>query len=104
MFFIYNFVLVQVLQKPETSGRLIKGAIELGEFDIKYKPRPSIKARALTDFISEFTGIEPPATWPNIPETSTNKGLRLSLLLWTLHVDGASNQQGCGAGLVLTSP
>ncbi|CAL8164128.1 unnamed protein product [Prunus armeniaca] len=33
----------QVLQKPETSGRLVKWAIKLGEFDIHYKPRPGYK-------------------------------------------------------------
>ncbi|CAL2239709.1 unnamed protein product [Prunus armeniaca] len=31
----------QVLQKPETSGRLVKWPIELGEFDIQFKPRPA---------------------------------------------------------------
>ncbi|CAL9031394.1 unnamed protein product, partial [Prunus brigantina] len=38
-----NHPLRQVLQKPETSGRLVKWAIELGEFDIHYKPRPATK-------------------------------------------------------------
>ncbi|CAL2259363.1 unnamed protein product [Prunus armeniaca] len=27
-----------------------------------------------------------------------------SVPLWILHVDGSANQQGCGAGLVLTTP
>ncbi|XP_024163785.1 uncharacterized protein LOC112170691 [Rosa chinensis] len=48
-----NHPLRQVLQKPETSGRLIKWAIELGEFDIKYHPRTAIKGQAAADFISE---------------------------------------------------
>ncbi|CAL8993406.1 unnamed protein product, partial [Prunus brigantina] len=50
-----NQPLRQVLQKPETSGRLIKWAIELGEFDISYHPRPSEKGQVVADFISEFT-------------------------------------------------
>ena len=33
----------QILHKPEASRRLIKWAIELSEFDIKYKPRTTIK-------------------------------------------------------------
>ena len=37
----------QVLHKPETSGRLIKWAIELNEFDIIYKPRIAIKGQVL---------------------------------------------------------
>ena len=45
----------QILHKPETSGRLIKWAIELSEFDIRYKPRTAIKGKVLADFIMEFT-------------------------------------------------
>ncbi|VVA37397.1 PREDICTED: Retrovirus-related Pol poly from transposon, partial [Prunus dulcis] len=55
-----NQLLRQVLQKPETSGRLVKWAIELGEFDIHYKPRPTMKGQAVADFLSEFT--EPQAS------------------------------------------
>ncbi|CAL2277496.1 unnamed protein product [Prunus armeniaca] len=55
-----NQPLRQVLQKPETSGMLVKWAIELGEFDIHYKPRPNTKGQAVADFISEFT--EPQAS------------------------------------------
>ena len=44
-----------VLHKPETSGRLAKWAIELGEFDIQFVPRTAIKAQALADFVAEFT-------------------------------------------------
>ena len=38
-----EYSMKQVLYKPETSGRLIKWAIELSEFDIKYKPKTAIK-------------------------------------------------------------
>ena len=34
----------QIMQKHELSGRLVRWAIELSEFDIQYKPRPSIKS------------------------------------------------------------
>ncbi|CAL8131191.1 unnamed protein product [Prunus armeniaca] len=36
---LINQTLRQVLQKSEMSGRLIKWAIELGEFDVHYQPR-----------------------------------------------------------------
>ncbi|KAL0434582.1 UNVERIFIED_CONTAM: Ribonuclease HI, partial [Sesamum latifolium] len=42
-----NTPLKQVLSKPETSGRLIKWAIKLSEYDISYLPRTTIKAQAL---------------------------------------------------------
>ncbi|XP_004308529.1 PREDICTED: uncharacterized protein LOC101300577 [Fragaria vesca subsp. vesca] len=38
-----NHPLRQIMQKPEISRRLVKWAIELGEFDIHYRPRVAIK-------------------------------------------------------------
>ncbi|CAL8174755.1 unnamed protein product [Prunus armeniaca] len=99
-----NHPLRQVLQKPETSGRLIKWSIELGEFDIIYRSREAIKAQAVADFLSEFTDVQPPPLPTDQLEMSMEKKIRPNLPLWILHVDGASNQQGSGAGLVLTSP
>ena len=54
-----EYSMKQVLHKPETSGRLMKWAIELSEFDIRYKPKTSIKGQVLVDFIMEFTSAEP---------------------------------------------
>ena len=84
----------QVLHKPETSGRLMKCAIELSEFDIRYKPKTAIKGQVLADFVMEFTSTEPTEN----SQTSTD------LPIWRLSVDGATNAQGSGAGLILTSP
>ncbi|KAI5311704.1 hypothetical protein L3X38_040877 [Prunus dulcis] len=108
-----NQPLRQVLQKPETSGRLVKWAIELGEFDIHYKPRPAMRGQAVADFLSEFTEpqasaatqlITEPNPSPSQGQTPTENTLDLTQPLWTLFVDGSSNAQGCGAGLVLVSP
>lgn len=86
----------QILSNPENAGRLVKWAVELGEFDIRYQPRPAIKAQTLADFLAECTLQE---TEPRSPETPN-----LDLPIWTLHIDGSSNPEGGGAGLVLTSP
>ena len=43
------------MNKWEAVGRLIQGAIELSEFDVRYQPRNAIKAQVLVDFIVEFT-------------------------------------------------
>ncbi|KAL0453638.1 UNVERIFIED_CONTAM: hypothetical protein Slati_1341900 [Sesamum latifolium] len=51
-----NTPLKQLLGKPEASGRLVKWAIELSEYDTSYLPRTIIKAQALADFVSEITG------------------------------------------------
>ena len=89
-----EYPMKQVLHKPEVSGRLIKWAIELSEFDIRYKPKTAIKGQVLADFIMEFAPIE-------LAETTQEED---DLPIWKLSVDGASNAQGSGAGLILTSP
>ena len=89
-----EYPMKQVLHKPEVSGRLMKWAIELSEFDIRYKPKTAIKGQVLADFVMEFTPIE-------LAQTTHEKD---DLPIWKLFVDGASNAQGSGAGLILTSP
>ena len=84
----------QVLHKPETSGRLMKWAIELSEFDIRYRPKIAIKKQVLADLVMEFTSAE----------TAKDAQTTTDFYAWKLSVDGASNAQGSGAGLILTSP
>ena len=88
-----EYLMKQVLHKPKTSGRLMKWAIELSEFDIRYKPKTAIKGQVLTDFVMEFTSVEP----------AENTQTPSDLPIWKLSVDEATNAQGSGAGLILTS-
>ncbi|KAI5323200.1 hypothetical protein L3X38_032272 [Prunus dulcis] len=80
----------KVLQKLETSGRLVKWAITL-EFT---QPQASASTQIITE--------------PNLPSSqnhvASNDTLDLTQPLWTLYVDGSPNAQGCGVGLVLISP
>ena len=89
-----EFSMKQVLHKLETSGRLMKWAIELSKFDIQYKPKTAIKGQVLADFVMEFTSAEPTKNAQTVTDLS----------IWKLFVDGAANAQGSGAGLILTSP
>ena len=52
-----NQPLRQVMQKLEASGRLVQWAVELGEHDIQYQPRKTIKGQAAANFVVEFTNI-----------------------------------------------
>ena len=88
-----EYPMKQILHKPESSRRMIKWAIELSEFDIKYKPRTAVKGKILAYFIMEFT-----------PAQSTEATqLAPDLPIWRLFVDEAANAQGSDAGLILTS-
>ncbi|KAK3017188.1 hypothetical protein RJ639_007839 [Escallonia herrerae] len=83
------------LHKPDLSGRLVLWSVELGEFNIQYKPRPSIKGQALADFIVKCTlPIDENESHVDQPE----------VFAWTLYVDGSSNTKGSGAGLILKGP
>ncbi|KAL0406387.1 UNVERIFIED_CONTAM: hypothetical protein Slati_3952600 [Sesamum latifolium] len=85
-----NTPLKKTLGKPDTSGRLVKWAVELSEYDISYMPRTTIKAQALADFISEMAKI-------SIKDASQDQR-------WLLHVDGSSTTKGSSAGIVITTP
>ena len=50
-----EYPMKQVLHKPETLGRLMKWAIELSEFDIRYKPKTAIKGQIFANFVMKFT-------------------------------------------------
>ena len=42
-----------MLQKPDVTGRMVRWAVELSEFDILYEPRGSIKEQVYADFLAE---------------------------------------------------
>ena len=71
----------------------MKWAIELSEFDIRYKPKTAIKGQVLANFVMEFALTEP----------AKNTQTMTDLPIWRLSVDGAVNDQGSGTGLILTS-
>ncbi|XP_017217112.1 uncharacterized protein LOC108194669 [Daucus carota subsp. sativus] len=101
-----SYPLRQVLYRPEASGRMLKWAVELGQFDIEYKPRNAIKGQALADFILEFPND--PVLVDEIPtgkvKDKTEEEEEASYPWWVMNVDGAVNQDGAGAGIVLTIP
>ena len=65
-------------------------AIELSEFDIKYRPHTTDKGQVVTDYIVEFTNGE-------------DKGAN-ECPQWSIHTDRSSNKQVESVGIVLLSP
>ncbi|XP_071718764.1 uncharacterized protein [Rutidosis leptorrhynchoides] len=90
----------QVLMKQENSGHMAKWAIVLGEHDIDYQVRHSIKAQVLADFMAETTGIneESDSTFAQIITLSVETEE------WKLFINGVSRSDGSGAGLMLVNP
>ena len=70
-----EYPMKQVLHKLETSGRLMKWAIELSEFDIRYKPKTAIKGQILANFVMEFASAEPAKDAQATTDLSTGNSL-----------------------------
>ncbi|GLU23140.1 hypothetical protein SLE2022_391670 [Rubroshorea leprosula] len=81
----------KILQKPELSGRLVGWSVELSEYDLKFRPRTTIKGQAVADFLVECISAIKEEKAPEHPA-------------WVLYVDGAANIEGSGAGAVLVGP
>ena len=47
-----------VLATTDASGRMMKFALELSGYGVRYEPREAINAQALTNFVNEYTGPE----------------------------------------------
>ncbi|GMP46975.1 hypothetical protein CsSME_00014929 [Camellia sinensis var. sinensis] len=55
-----EFPLKVLFEKADFIGRILKWAVKLGQYDIKFQPRTAIKAQALADFVAEFApGMHP---------------------------------------------
>jgi len=64
--------------------------VELSEFDIHYEPRVPLKGQIYADFVVELSSA-----------VTHQEGADFR---WVLSVDGSSNQQGSGAGVILEGP
>jgi hypothetical protein len=79
------------LKNREATGKIAKWAIELSMHYIIYKPRTTIKAQALRDFIAKWTETQAP------PKEREVK-------YWTINFDRSLQLQVAGTGILETSP
>ncbi|GJZ69402.1 reverse transcriptase domain-containing protein [Tanacetum coccineum] len=92
----------QIIVRLKKSGRIAKWAIELGEHDIKFKGRNSVKGQILADFLAETSFTEEKETESNESEAAIEEPKTEDM--WKLYTDGASSSDGSGADLMLVSP
>ncbi|XP_074346683.1 uncharacterized protein LOC141685487 [Apium graveolens] len=88
---------------------MLKWAVELGQFNLEYCPRTSIKGKTLADFILEFDSeIDDEAIV--LLELASQRNPPVDVReefphpWWILHIDGAVNNNGAGARVVLVTP
>nr|GEX54962.1 putative reverse transcriptase domain, ribonuclease H-like domain protein [Tanacetum cinerariifolium] len=89
-----NQPIKQIMSRPDVAGRLQKWSVMLGEHNITYRPRTSVKGQILADFLTKIPDENPPAA--PVAETQQEP--------WTLFTDGSSCVDGSDAGLILTNP
>ncbi|XP_022031955.1 uncharacterized protein LOC110933020 [Helianthus annuus] len=94
-----NYNIGNILARPEIYGRLVKWAIELGGHNVVFRPRPTIKGQVLADFMTEV-----PDDKDRECKAMERAERQYSEEPWLLYTDGASNEDGAGAGLSLVSP
>ena len=88
---VTEFPLGDILYNNEANGCIIKWAIELRTYSIKFRSRPAIKSQALANFITEWTEIQEPIA-ATCPEH------------WVMYFDGALNINGAGADILFITP
>jgi len=81
----------KVLHKLDVAGRMVRWTVELLEFDVQYEPRGPIKGQVYADFVVELSPVDAQQ------EEEANFRRVLSM-------DGSSNQQGSGDGVILEGP
>jgi hypothetical protein len=61
-----SFPLGEIILNRDANRHIVKWSVELGEFEIEFYPRQTIKSQILADFVSEWTEIQMPPSkeWP----------------------------------------
>ena len=80
----------KVLQILDMAESMVRWAVELSEFDVQYEPRGPIKGHVYADFVVELSSAGAHQEEANFQ--------------WVLSIDGSSNHQGSGAGVILEGP
>ena len=55
MYVLTEYPLQSLLKRFDFTGWIVKWGTQLGAFDVRYKPRSSIKGQVLADFVAEFS-------------------------------------------------
>ncbi|XP_074314774.1 uncharacterized protein LOC141650423 [Silene latifolia] len=91
-----------LFEKPVLNGRMSRWTLMLSEFDLKYVPLKARKGKVVADFLADNPVEETDIvdTW-SFPDEDI---VHVEDDVWDLYFDGASNNMGCGIGVLIISP
>ena len=90
VYVLTEYPLQSLLKMSNFTGQIAKWGTRLDSFDIRYKPRRSVKGQVLADFIAEFS-----------PKNDRKIICNIENRPWKVFVDGASSAMGARAGIVI---
>ena len=93
VYFLTEYPLQSLLKRSDFTGRIAKWETWLGSFDIRYRPRSSVRGQVLADFVAEFS-----------PREGKEMIYPIEVVPWKVFMDGASNTLGAGARLIVITP
>jgi len=93
IYVLTEYPLQSLLKRSNFTSRIAKWGTWLGSFDIRYRPRSSVKGQVLADFVADFS-----------PKNEGEMVCQVECRPWKVFVVGASSVMGAGAGIVIITP
>ena len=93
VYVLIEYPLQSLLKRFDFTGRIAKWGTRLGSFDIRYRPRSSVKGQVLVDFVAEFS-----------LRREVEIVCHVEVQPWRVFVDGASSALRARAGIVIIMP
>jgi hypothetical protein len=87
-------IIKYMLQKPILSGRVVKWAYALVEYDLRCEPIGSMKGQIVADFIVQHRIDK---------QLDLDVGY-VTFTPWKLNFHGSACRSGCGVGIIIVSP
>ena len=93
IYVLTEYPLQSLLKRSDFTSRIAKWGTRLGSFDIRYRPRSSVKGQVLSDFVVEFS-----------PKREVEIVCHVEVQPWRVFVDGASSALRARARIVIIMP
>ena len=90
VYVLTKYPLQSLLKRSDFTSRIAKWGTRLGSFDVRYRPRTSMKGQVLANFVAEFSSRK-----------EMEVACHVEFHPWKVFVDSASSAMGARAGIVI---